>query len=78
MDGMVARFAAAPEDWQVPLPSRSRLGSVRCVEAEADALHSGGQNKANEHWLWLAMDRPTRQMIAWHVGERSRTSAKQL
>jgi IS1 family transposase len=78
MDCMVARFAAAPEDLQGQLPSRPREVIVRCVEAEADELHSFGQNKANEPWLWLAMDRPTRQVIACHVGDRSRTRAKQL
>jgi IS1 family transposase len=36
------------------------------------------KRKANEQWLWLARDKPTRQMIAFHVGDRSRQSARQL
>ena len=30
------------------------------------------QKKANEQWLWLALDKTTRQSIACHVGDRSR------
>jgi insertion element IS1 protein InsB len=36
------------------------------------------QKKANKQWIWLAMDATTRQIIAFHVGDRSRESAKAL
>ena len=36
------------------------------------------QKKANKQWIWSAMDATTRQVIALHVGDRSRTSAKRL
>jgi len=36
------------------------------------------QKKANKQWIWLAMDATTRQIIAFHVGDRSRASAKAL
>jgi insertion element IS1 protein InsB len=36
------------------------------------------QKKANQHWLWLAMDKQTRQIIAFHIGDRSQDSAEQL
>jgi IS1 family transposase len=48
------------------------------VEAEADEMHGFVQDKANEHWLWLAMDRTTHQIIALHVGDRRLKSARQL
>jgi len=48
------------------------------MEAEADEMHSLVQKKANEQWRWLTMDKPTRQIIAFHVGNRSRDSARQL
>ena len=51
---------------------------IRRVEAEAAEMHSFGQKKANEQGLWLALDRASRHIIAVHVGERSRTSARQL
>ena len=51
---------------------------IRRVEAEADEMHGFVQDKANEHWLWLAMDRATHQIIALHVGDRRLKSARQL
>src|SRR4030095_699093 len=32
----------------------------------------------NKQWIWIAMDATTRQVIAFHVGDRSRKSAKRL
>ena len=77
MDFMVARFKAAPEDLHVPLPSRPGEVIIRRVAAEADEMHNVVQQKANAQWRWLALDRSTRQILACHVGDRSRTSAKQ-
>ena len=34
--------------------------------------------KANKQWLWIAMDKQSRQIIAFHVGDHSHESAKQL
>ena len=36
------------------------------------------QKKANTPWIWIAMDATSRQVIALHVGDRSRRSAKRL
>jgi insertion element IS1 protein InsB len=47
-------------------------------EAEAEEMWSLVQKKANKQWIWLAIDATTRQMIALHVGDRSRESAKAL
>ncbi len=35
-------------------------------------------NKANKKWIWIAMDVRSRQIVAFHVGDRSRRSAKAL
>jgi insertion element IS1 protein InsB len=48
------------------------------LEAEADAMWSFVKKKANKQWIWLAMDAKSRQIIAFHVGDRSRESAKAL
>jgi insertion element IS1 protein InsB len=50
---------------------------MRRVEAEADEMGSFVKQKANKQWLWLAMDSSSRHIIAFHVGHRSRDSAKQ-
>jgi IS1 family transposase len=56
----------------------SRSVLIRCLAVEADELWSFVQKKANPHWVWIAMEKQTRQIIAFHVGDRSRDSAKQL
>ncbi len=78
MDFMVARFAAVPEHLHVQPVASSCEVLLGCLEVEADELWSFVQKKANPQWLWLAMDRQTRQIIAFHVGDRSRDSARQL
>jgi IS1 family transposase/transposase-like protein len=51
---------------------------IRRLEVEADELSSFVQKKANKQWIWIAMDATSRQVIAFHVGDRSRRSAKRL
>ena len=48
------------------------------LEAEADEMWSFVQKKANKQWIWIAMDATTRQIIAFHVGDRSREGGKAL
>ena len=50
---------------------------IRQLDAEADELWSFVGKRANKQWVWIAMDAKTRQVIAFHVGDRSRESAKQ-
>jgi insertion element IS1 protein InsB len=51
---------------------------IRQLEADAEERWSFVQKKANKQWSWIAMEARTRQVIAFHVGDRSRDSAKQL
>jgi insertion element IS1 protein InsB len=51
---------------------------IRRLEVEADELWSFVGKKANKPWLWIAMEAKTRQVIAFHVGDRSRETAKEL
>jgi IS1 family transposase len=48
------------------------------LEVEADEMASYVQNKTNKQWIGLAMDARTRQIIVFHVGDRSRQSARKL
>jgi insertion element IS1 protein InsB len=48
------------------------------LEAELDELWSFAGKKANRHWVWIAMDANPRQVIAFHVGDRSGQSAQAL
>jgi insertion element IS1 protein InsB len=51
---------------------------LRRLEVEADEVASFVQKKAHKEWIWIAMDAMSRQVIAFHVGDRSRRSAKRL
>ena len=75
---MVERFAACPDHLHVQLPVSPTDVVIRRLEAEADELWSFVGKKANKQWLWIAMDAKTRQVIAFHVGDRSRETAKEL
>jgi insertion element IS1 protein InsB len=75
---MVERFVACPEHLHVQHPASPTGVIIRQLEAEADEMWSFVQKKANKQWIWIAMDVNTRQVIAFHVGDRSRDSATEL
>jgi insertion element IS1 protein InsB len=73
---MVGRFQAALEPFHVELPSSAPAVILQRLEDELDELWSFVGKKANRQWVWIAMDAATRQVIAFHVGGRSRQSAR--
>jgi len=75
---MVERFAACPDHLHVQLSVVPTTVVLRQLEAESDEMWSFVQKKTDKQWIWIAMDATTRQIIAFHVGDRSRESAKQL
>jgi insertion element IS1 protein InsB len=75
---MVECFTACPDDLHVQLPTRPTAVVLSRLEAEADEMWSFVQKKANKQWMWIAMDAKTRQLIAFHVGERSGEGGKAL
>jgi IS1 family transposase len=75
---MGERLTAAPEHLYVQPASGTQRVILHRLEAEVDELWSFVGKKANRQWVWLAMDADTRQIIAFHVGDRSRQSAQEL
>jgi insertion element IS1 protein InsB len=75
---MVECFTACPEDLHVQLPAQPTAVLLSRLEAEADEMWSFVQKKANKQWIWIAMDATTRQIMAFHVGDRRGTSGKAL
>ena len=75
---MVERFAACPDDLHGRVPHRPTDVVRRRLEAEADEMWSLVKKKAHKQWIWIVMDATTRQIIAFHVGDRSRDRAKEL
>jgi insertion element IS1 protein InsB len=71
-------FTAAPAHLHVQPMSSATAVTLHRLEAEADEMCSFVGKKTNKQWIWLAMDTHTRQIIAFHVGDRSRKSAEQL
>jgi insertion element IS1 protein InsB len=75
---MVERFAACPDHLHAQLPASPTAVVIRQLQAEADEMWSFVQKKACKPWIWIAMDAKTRQIMAFHVGDRSRDSANDL
>jgi IS1 family transposase len=78
MDFIVARFAALPDHLHVRPVAAPQDVLIGRLEVEADEMWSFVKQKANKQWVWIAMDKQTRQIIAFHVGDRSYNSAQQL
>jgi IS1 family transposase len=51
---------------------------IQRLEVEAAELASFGPKKANQPWVWSAMDAKPRLSIACHGGDRSHTRAEPL
>lgn len=49
---------------------------IQRLAVEAAALASFVQKKANKQWVWIAMEVKTRQIMAFHVGDRRPTRAE--
>ena len=47
------------------------------LNVECDELRSFVDGKQNKQWVWLAMDRETREIIGVYIGDRSEKGAKQ-
>ena len=75
---LVQCFDALPDHLHVQPISCQQDVLIQRLEVEADELASLVQKKAHKQWVWIAMDATTRQVIAFHVGDRSHTSAEHL
>jgi insertion element IS1 protein InsB len=75
---MVECVAACPDHLHVQLPANPTDVVMQRLEAEADEMWSFVGKRANKPWIWIAMDANTRQVIAFHVGDRRRASAQEL
>jgi insertion element IS1 protein InsB len=75
---LVQCVEALPDHLHVQPLTGHRNITLRRLEVEADEMSSFVQKKAHKPWVWIAMDATTRQVIAFHVGDRSRRSAKRL
>lgn len=72
-------YANLPDHLNVWLPQVNPNSSNRLeVICEADEVWSFVGRKKNPYWIWLVMDLQTRQIVACHVGGRTKIDAQML
>jgi len=78
LEFIVSVYAELPDDLNFrPVEETDRL-FICTLESEVDEMWSFVGSKKNKQWVWIAMDVKSRQIIAFHVGDRSRKSARKL
>jgi IS1 family transposase len=65
-------YLSTPADLNFVEPTAEEI-EVFCLEA--DELWSFVGQRENKRWVWLVLERRTRQIIAVHIGDRSQSSA---
>jgi insertion element IS1 protein InsB len=75
---MVSEHEQLPEDLNYRASVETDKLLIGCIESEIDEMWSFVGNKKNKQWIWIAMDARSRQIIAFHVGDRSGESARKL
>ena len=75
---MVNLYDQLPNDLNFGVKTESEELIIYTLESEVDEMLSFVSKKANKQWVWIAMDVSSRQIVAFHVGDRSRISAKAL
>lgn len=63
-------YEEIPADLACSVHDKADIELVK-VDCEADELWSFVGWKANKQWLWLALDRASRQVVALFIGDRS-------
>ncbi len=66
------KYAQVPQQIQVSAKPKGKL-NIECDEA-----WSFVDNKGNKQWIWLAMDKKTREIVGVYVGDRSEKGARGL
>jgi insertion element IS1 protein InsB len=72
---LVQGVEALPDHLTVEPVRRTQDGVIQRLEVEADDRQSVVKKQAHKPWMWLAMAAKTRQVIAFHGGDRSRRRA---
>ncbi len=67
-------YGEVPHDLACSVSEKSDIELGR-VDSELDELWSFVGWKANKQWLWVALDRASRQIIALFIGDRSADGA---
>ncbi len=73
---MQETFEQLPDDLNANVVAENEDFEV--VILQADEMWSYVGNKKNRQWLWLVMHAKSRQIVAFHIGDRSKKSGQAL
>jgi len=73
---MEKTYKELPEDLKVTVASHNE--EVMVISTQVDEMWSYVGNKQNQQWLWMVIDVKSRQILAFHVGDRSKISGEML
>lgn len=65
-------YNTTPDDLNFSVPADAEI-EILCLEA--DEVWSFVGKKTNKQWIWLIIERRTRQIVAVHIGDRSQAAA---
>jgi IS1 family transposase len=68
-------YLANAADLDFLLPSEAE---IEIFSLEADEVWSFVGSRDNKRWIWLVLERRSRQIVALHIGDRSQASATAL
>lgn len=71
-DYVNAKYAATDRNIKVSPKTKGKL------DVECDELWSFVDYKGNKQWVWLAIDRKTREIVGVYIGDRSKKAAVEL
>ena len=66
------KYASVPQHIKVSSKPKSKL-DIECDEAWSFVNHKG-----NKQWIWLALDKKTREIVGCYIGDRSELGARGL
>ena len=69
-------YKELPEDLNITVSSQNK--EVVVIATQIDEMWSYVGNKQNQQWLWMVIDVKSRQILAFHVGDRSKNSGEIL
>ena len=69
-------YKELPEDLNITVSSQNK--EVVVIATQIDEMWSYVGNKQNQQWLWMVIDVKSRQILSFHVGDRSKNSGEIL
>ena len=69
-------YEGLPDDLNATVHSHNEKLTV--ITTQIDEMWSYVGNKQNQQWLWMVIDVKSRQILAFHIGDRSKSSGEML